>query len=760
VQLFQAGAKGGAISQVSCYVAAKKAVLNVARLVEKLNGQIEHHQTILSKLFPNKDIESLTPLPREELLNLALSSPVQAASPPISTIHTTAPPQTPQSEGAESLEALEEAPNLYLDWDARRHYRNKLQSISDDVNGLALSVDRHYSYVGVSSTTAALKTIIRVAPSARSYIAQSSSETAVPSRSSTPPPQPEDSPMWLPPREEGKSLIESYFAQVHLYFPMFDERVFWNKYMYQDRKDSSWLSLLNIVFALGALASGTAQDQTSLSYYKRARHHMMLEGFDRGTLEVVQALGMTAGYYMHYLNRPNEAYAAMGLCFRMAVSLGLHREFADPRIANHDSTMCADTKPRSNVSSSAAAELRRRTWWSLFCLDTWGLTTTGRPSLGRVSSSGVTVKPPSEASLSSSTTNPAQDSQHLRLLPFIYNVKFCNLSSHIQDRLSISPVLKLDELNQLDAELVRWHDELPSVLTSAEPEATVPEFLRTPRLIMKWRYQNLRILMHRPYLLSVALRGVSFAALPADEKCAVGKCRVLASQTIHDIATECKGDLISGWNGVWMIFQACFIPLVSLFYDVDNEEEVRKWQGQIERALDYFDRMRGWAVAAEKSRAAVEGLFEASKACNAAAAAAIAVVVEEQKTAMDEPHPELTNGHHANGRVAQNAGIGSPHPGQPGLLGHGEHQHSFHEQNGGGGFNIGAVPAGVGMAANVWPEAQNDHLGNMNGFWDDMMWDTFPTVGETQFGGTGEFGWPADGGGGNGNGSGGWSMGA
>lgn len=111
------------------------------------------------------------------------------------------------------------------------------------------------------------------------------------------------------------------------------------------------------------------------------------------------------------------------------------------------------------------------------------------------------------------------------------------------------PLIPFEELNQLDADLVRWWDDLPSMLTK-DPEDSIPSFLHVPRLVMKWRYQNLRIVLHRPYLLSAALRKAPFASLEADEKVAVGKCRIVAAKTIEDIAAEGKEELICGWNGV------------------------------------------------------------------------------------------------------------------------------------------------------------------------------------------------------------------
>jgi hypothetical protein len=123
------------------------------------------------------------------------------------------------------------------------------------------------------------------------------------------------------------------------------------------------------------------------------------------------------------------------------------------------------------------------------------------------------------------------------------------MATTIQDKLSSSPTIPFDEVVQLDADLVRWWDDLPSILTT-DDEDSIPMFLRVPRLVMKWRYQNLRIILHRPYLLSAALRKSQFQNLTAEEKVSIGKCRLIAAKTIEDIASECKEDVICGWNGV------------------------------------------------------------------------------------------------------------------------------------------------------------------------------------------------------------------
>jgi hypothetical protein len=68
-----------------------------------------------------------------------------------------------------------------------------------------------------------------------------------------------------------------------------------------------------------------------------------------------------------------------------------------------------------------------------------------------------------------------------------------------------------------------------------------------------------------------------------------------------------------GWNGVWFMYQASMIPLVSLFWESWNTELVRDCQSQIETVLEAFEGMADWSLAARRSREVVSKLYEASK---------------------------------------------------------------------------------------------------------------------------------------------------
>ena len=760
--------------ELCAYSKPAQRVVPSRKLVERLQSQVDQCHSIVSRLFPGQELETLLTLPREELVNLALTMPAPTTSPSNNGsdgLGSVARENgTMKSEGAESLDALEQAPEQDPEIDEARRHRDKVQSISDDVNGLSLSVDRQSSYVGVSSITAALKVIFKTAPISRPFIAHSYNETALPSRANSPPPQMRDpDPFYLPPADIGHKLIDSYFKHVHCMMPMIDEDQFWHTYLYGERKDSPWMSLLNIVMALGSMSMSTCDNEDHIVYFKRSRKHLDLETFGSGNLLVLQALGLMSGYYLHWLNRPNEANSLMGATMRMATALGLHREYGP---------IAATAAPMATIQSHAEvpAEIRRRTWWSLFCLDTWANLTTGRPALGRMGP-GITVQSPKIPQ----QMNNAQYLASLRLLPIIHNIEFCKIATKVQDAFAVRPLLKFEELFTLDAELVKWHDELPPLLrdlverppqrqrAASNPKAltpsslrknpfdfsqpperdhtTCPEVLYTPRAVMHWRYQNLRMLMHRPFLLAAALRKSPYASMSPEEKVAVGRCRILAGQTISDIVETCQEELIAGWNAVWLMYQAVMVPLVSLFSQLSqsashgvvenspgkspdgikgSDDDIAKWQHQVETAILFFDKMRRFSVAAKKSKDVVERLYEASKQVSAYTA-------EHQHQLQQFPgdhHPHTDNPEHHH----PSFGPEHPNPNQPhridpvsfdlgplppvGMTSF--HPHDLaQQQNGGGGSMFGWGLSPNGDAA-------------MNVFWDDMMWETLPEVPEQQ----------------------------
>jgi hypothetical protein len=485
---------------------------------------------------------------------------------------------------------LEQLPSRDTEWDEERRGRDPIPAEADDINALSLSVDRQASYLGASSIKAALMVMLKVQPSLRNTLAaplngveMSHNYPAIRQKPAT-----QKDPQRIPWSWKGQTLIDAYFKRIHVFVPMLDESTFRADYLEGQRTDAPWLALLNMVFAMGSIAATKSDDYNHINYYNRAMEHLPMDAFGSSHIETVQALALIGGYYLHYINRPNMANAVLGAAIRMASALGLHRESL-----------------AQSTSDIAAAETRRRTWWALFCLDTWATTTMGRPSFGRWGPA-INIRPPEFG------VNAGRDSsQHgAGILPLIENIKFCKIATQIQDMLAITPLLRPEDRCNLDSQLVNWYTSLPWLLRTTDPCA---EPLYMARCIMKWRYQNLRMLLHRPVLLSLASSGLNPHTQASDaDLAAIETCRDLAAQTVEDIAREWARNQMSGWNAVWFLYQAAMVPLVSVFWQWGSPR-VPEWLKQIEAVLDLLEVMEEWSLAARRSREVVWRMYEAGR---------------------------------------------------------------------------------------------------------------------------------------------------
>ncbi|KAI1456623.1 fungal-specific transcription factor domain-containing protein [Annulohypoxylon moriforme] len=573
----------------------RQRVIPSRKTLEALSQSLEECRSILKRLFPNHEVQSLLPLPRQELLNLLDRPQIDATtalpSPPLHTSPMPGDLGSPTLSGSDQgLSSLEQIPSRDIEWDEERRGRDPIPVEADDVNALSLSVDRQASYLGASSIKAALMVMLKVQPGLRNSLTPplNSVEMAhnlpiMRQKVSNP-----KEPQRVPWSWKGQTLIDAYFKRIHVFVPMLDEASFRADYLEGQRFDAPWLALLNMVFAMGCIAALKSDDYNHLNYYSRAMEYLPMDSFGSSHIETVQALALIGGYYLHYINRPNMANAVVGAAIRMASALGLHRE----SLAHG---------PAGSSKEIAAAETRRRTWWSLFCLDTWATTTMGRPSFGRWGPA-INIRPPETG-----VSTGRDSAQHAGILPLVENIKFCKIATAIQDMLAISPLLRAEDRCNLDGQLVNWFSSLPWLLRTSDPCA---EPLYIARCIMKWRYQNLRMLLHRPVLLNLASSGASHAA--EHDIAAIEACRDLAKQTIEDISREWSRNQMSGWNAVWFLYQAAMIPLVSIFWQWDSPR-VQDWQKQIETILELLEAMEDWSLAARRSREVVWRMYEASR---------------------------------------------------------------------------------------------------------------------------------------------------
>lgn len=212
-------------------------------------------------------------------------------------------------------------------------------------------------------------------------------------------------------------------------------------------------------------------------------------------METLHALTLMGGMYLHYRNRPKLASALLGAAIRIACSLCSHREFS------------SSSSPGNNVDR----EMNRRTWWSIYILDSGVQQPWGGPSPGNMVDDGLGLVP---------STQPTNTS------PLTHSIEFCRIVSQIQRRLQMCSFLAFREISILDQTLSGWYEALPPFMKSPHP---CPPELHDVRKILKWRYLNIRMILHRAVVLDTTERQLPFQNLGSEEQDVVRQCRNIFS---------------------------------------------------------------------------------------------------------------------------------------------------------------------------------------------------------------------------------------
>ncbi|KAL0944627.1 C6 transcription factor [Colletotrichum truncatum] len=552
--------------------------------LEKASEQLQAQSRILHELFPNIPFEALVGksrpqllalLPRESIYSLP---PISQQDPSPTGISAADEDDDDDDNGPDDSTQISENGETGNDrrWDesAAAHQPAATLRASDDINAISLATDQHRrSYLGVTSMSAVLRAIFRLCPAAKEHTAQRAKSWAESSSALSQHQQPfpslsllgTPSPGMNPLREQR--CIEFYFEHIHPITPILSEDDFRRTYASGARHDDSWLALLNMVFTLGSVASGS--DSLHVQYYKEARAHLGLDSLGSGNMESLQALCLLGGYYLHYRNSPNMAYAVLGAAHRVAIALGLHREPIRSHRASIDHTS-------EHNNHSIRTETRRRTWWSLFCLDTWASMTLGRPTCGRWDSSTMDTHLPTPLSPDDHVAASLRASCH-----------FCHICDRIQHRFAQPARLSAHEALSFDRELRDWHASLPESLKSP---ANSPPRLTVAREFMRNRYLNVRLILSRCFLLYLAhdhslKRGSSTTSseplVPSpDELSLVDACRSVAGEAIDAITLYWTPNRVHVWNSAWYLFQACMVPLLSIAIETNRTSAARKQQQQ------------------------------------------------------------------------------------------------------------------------------------------------------------------------------------
>ena len=163
-------------------------------------------------------------------------------------------------------------------------------------------------------------------------------------------------------RSVVEDYIEAYFKLYHPTFPILHEATFRAEYAYEAPRPGGgvWHVLANLVVAMGAFVSGTNPDETDSTIFRTVKAGLSIESLEAGSLTLVQIFALAANY-LQKRNKPNTGSAYAGIAVRLAIGLGMHKEFTEWK------------------TSLLRKEMRRRVWWLLCILDVGATVTYGRP---------------------------------------------------------------------------------------------------------------------------------------------------------------------------------------------------------------------------------------------------------------------------------------------------------------------------------------------------------------------------------------------
>lgn len=115
-----------------------------------------------------------------------------------------------------------------------------------------------------------------------------------------------------------------------------------------------------MVATIGVWTTATNLETLDMELFTHARSVLSFNVLEVGNITLVQALTLISNYEQKK-NKPNSGYDYSGLAMRVAMGLGLHKEFQNWNI------------------SPLAMEIRRRTWWSLYVFEVGATITFSRP---------------------------------------------------------------------------------------------------------------------------------------------------------------------------------------------------------------------------------------------------------------------------------------------------------------------------------------------------------------------------------------------
>ncbi|KAJ5820168.1 hypothetical protein N7474_005759 [Penicillium riverlandense] len=346
----------------------------------------------------------------------------------------------------------------------------------------------------------------------------------------------------LPDRHIADGIVDAYFERFHPIYPFLHEGIFRAEYeeMWSSLPDSplrcSWYALLNIVFAHGCEFCDLAPKRGLphvRPFVDRSRETMLSHIHQQSNLEFVQVL-LLMSHYLQGTLELNECWNLVGLMIRTAVSIGLQ------------------LNPDNLHLTATEREIRKRVWWGCFIIDQTLSMKLGRPRALQLADaenvpypsliddqyihdrSPVSRQPVGRPSSIAFFRHTIELSKIIeKVLSHLYAAR------RVRERYVADPYestipeqhLILATVVRLDGELQAWWADVP-VHLCGDTDAMEQRIFRRQQAVMKIRYLQIRLLIHRPLLLMVTQQdiGEDFlreAAVAGSKTCINAACRTV-----------------------------------------------------------------------------------------------------------------------------------------------------------------------------------------------------------------------------------------
>ncbi|KAH7025513.1 Zn(II)2Cys6 transcription factor [Macrophomina phaseolina] len=394
-----------------------------------------------------------------------------------------------------------------------------------------------------------------------------------------------------PPPSRLDTFLDDYFALYHPSYPIIHEASFRAEYMEVIPRPPGalWHVLLYVVAALGACTSGKYQSGMDVVLFEEAKSRLSFDILETGSMMLVQVLALVANY-VQKANKPNSGYNYLGLAKRVAVGIGLHREYSDWTVTPWQ------------------VEMRRRVWWCLVIFDVGASITFSRPI---ELPTGVDIGLPRnfrDTDLTRPTEHLPPEAAETTVYTNIrcqalFDLAIKDVYSALTNGAYPSPetLIHLD-----DSKIGQWLAELPSYF---QEEAPQPAKFTLCHTILHLRWRNFKIIMYRPFVIRSAILQNKKRAAGTDQESseeeqldnsssaitlAILRCLEAAADTITKISSfwfsESNKNPMACWYGIFFLFQAVIIPIVSLRNEPQSQH-AEEWRSQIQQAVRTLEDM-------------------------------------------------------------------------------------------------------------------------------------------------------------------------